>query len=80
VLAEVEADTKTGVLLETPVTWVEVYTEAEALSAAHTKTLGTRGFDVLHVAVAIVLGTKNFLTFDGRQKSLAIKAGLKVKP
>ena len=80
VLAEVEADTKTGVLLETPVTWVEVYTEAEALSAAHTKTLGTRGFYVLHVAVAIVLGTKNFLTFDGRQKSLAIKAGLKVKP
>ena len=80
VLAEVEADTKTGVLVETPVSWAEVYSQAEALSAAHTKTLGTRGFDVLHVAAAIALGTKNFLTFDARQKSLAVKAGLKVKP
>ncbi len=80
VLAEIEADTKTGVLVETPVSWAEAYTEAEALSAAHTKTLGTRGFDVLHVAAAIALGTKNFLTFDARQKSLAVKAGLKVNP
>ncbi len=80
VLDEVEADTKTGVLLETPVSWAEVYAEAEALSAAHTKTLGTRGFDVLHVAAAVALGIKNFLTFDNRQKALAVKAGLKVKP
>ena len=80
VLAEVEADTKTGVLLETPVSWAEVYAEAEALSAAHTKTLGTRGFDVLHVAAAVALGIKNFLTFDTHQTSLAVKAGLKVKP
>jgi predicted nucleic acid-binding protein len=79
-LDAVEADSKTGVLVETPVSWVEVYSEAEKLSAAHTKTLGTRGFDVLHVAAAIALGTKTFLTFDTRQKSLAVKAGLKVKP
>jgi predicted nucleic acid-binding protein len=80
VLAEIEADTKAGVLVETPVSWAEAYTEAEALSAAHSKTLGTRGFDVLHVAAAVALGTKNFLTFDARQKALAVKAGLKVKP
>ena len=80
VLAEIEADTKTGVLPETPVSWAEVYAEAEALSVAHTKSLGTRGFDVLHVAAAIALGTKDFLTFDARQKALAVKAGLKVKP
>lgn len=80
VLAAIEADTKTGVLVETPVSWAEVYSQAEALSAAHSKTLGTRGFDVLHVAAAIALGTKNFLTFDARQKSLAVKAGLKVRP
>ena len=77
VIAGVEADTKTGVLVETPVSWAKVYSEAEALSVAHTKTLGTRGFDILHVASAIALGTKNFLTFDARQKSLAVKAGLK---
>ena len=79
-LESVEADTKAGVLLETPVAWAEVYAGAEALSAAHSKTLGTRGFSVLHVAASIALGTKNFLTFDKRQKAIAIKAGLKVKP
>jgi predicted nucleic acid-binding protein len=80
VLAAIEVDTKTGVLVETPVSWAEVYVGAEALSAAHSKTLGTRGFDVLHVAAAIALETKSFLTFDARQKFLAAKAGLKVKP
>lgn len=79
-LGAVEVDTKTGVLVEAPVSWAEVYSEAEALSAAHSKTLGTRGFDVLHVAAAVALGIRNFLTFDARQKSLAVKAGLKVKP
>ena len=79
-LDSVEADTTAGVLVETPVSWVKVYSEAEALSAAHSKTLGTRGFDVLHVAASIALGIKSFLTFDARQKSLAVKAGLKVKP
>jgi len=54
--------------------------ETSPLCAAHSKTLGTRGIDVLHVAAAIALGTKNFLTFDTHQTSLAVKAGLKVKP
>lgn len=80
VLVAIEADIKTGVLVETPVSWAEVFAGAEALSAAHSKTLGTRGFDVLHVAAAIALGTKDFLTFDSRHKTLAVKAGLKVKP
>jgi predicted nucleic acid-binding protein len=76
----VEADIKTGALVETPVAWAEVYAEAEALSAAHTKRLGTRAFDVLHVAAAAALGAKDFYTFDARQKALAAKAGMKVKP
>ena len=74
------ADSLSGVLVETQVAWAEVYAGAEVLSAAHSITLGTRGFDVLHVAAAVALGTKNFLTFDIRQKALATKAGLKVKP
>ena len=80
VLAEIEADTKTGALVETPVAWAEVFAEAEALSAGHTETLGTRAFDVLHVAAAAALGAKAFYTFDARQKALAVKAGMKVKP
>lgn len=80
VLAQIAADTKTGVLVQTPVSWAEVFAVAETLSAAHSITLGTRGFDVLHVAAAIALGTKHFLTFDARQKTLAVKAGLKAEP
>lgn len=76
----VEADIRSGILVETPLSWADVYAEAEALSAAHTATLGTRGFDVLHVAAAAVLGARVFYTFDARQKALAIKAGMKVKP
>jgi len=79
-LDSVEADTRSCALVETPVAWAEFYAGADALSAAHATTLGTRGFDVLHVAAAVALGIKNFLTFDNRQKALAVKAGLKVKP
>ena len=79
-LEQIEADTKTGALAETPVSWAEVYAEAEALSAAHTGKTGTRAFDVVHVASAAALGAKAFFTFDARQKALAVKAGLKVKP
>ena len=80
VIAAIEADIKTGALLETPVAWAEVYAEAEALSAAHTRTLGIRASDVLHVAAAAALGAKEFYTFDARQKALAVKAGMKVRP
>jgi len=80
VLAAIDADAKGGSLVETPVSWAEVYTEAEALSAAHTAKLGIRASDVLHVAAAIALGVREFYTFDARQKALAVKAGMKVKP
>jgi predicted nucleic acid-binding protein len=76
----IEADFKTGALVETPVSWAEVYAEAEALSAAHTGKAGTRAIDVLHVASAAAVGAKKFYTFDARQKALAVKAGMKVTP
>ena len=76
----IEADTKTGVLADVPVAWVEAYAAAEALSAAHTGQLGTRAVDVLHVAAAVALGATHFLSFDTRQKALASKVGMKVLP
>jgi len=41
---------------------------------------GYRAFDVLHVATALTLSARVFLTFDGDQAALAKAAGLKVKP
>ncbi len=39
--------------------------------------LGCRSLDVLHVASALKLGFRNFLTFDRRQQQLAKTAGLR---
>lgn len=80
VLRNIEADVKDGFLVEAGIAWPAVFAEAETLSAVHTERLGTRGMDILHVAVALVIGAQDFLTFDTRQKALAVKAGLKVKP
>jgi predicted nucleic acid-binding protein len=39
---------------------------------------GHRSLDILHVATAVHLGAKEFLTFDERQRALAKHAGLKI--
>ncbi|MGA2436750.1 MAG: PIN domain-containing protein [Bryobacteraceae bacterium] len=36
--------------------------------------------DLLHVAVALSLGVKTFVTFDERQRAVAKLEGLTVKP
>ncbi|MGH7946478.1 MAG: type II toxin-antitoxin system VapC family toxin [Opitutaceae bacterium] len=72
------ADLAAGVLAHGAPPLGEVMTEAERLSALHSETIGTRSLDILHVASAVVLGAKEFLTFDQRQAALAKAAGLKV--
>lgn len=54
--------------------------KAEALSRRHTAGLGCRTLDIIHVAVAMVLGATPFVTFDLRQKKLAAICGLAVEP
>jgi predicted nucleic acid-binding protein len=46
-------------------------------SRAHTPKLGTRSLDVLHIACAVELGLCQFLTFDVKQRKLAVACGLK---
>lgn len=58
--------------------WRATLKRAAELSRAHTKSLGCRSLDVLHVASALELGMKQFLTYDLRQAKLARVAGLKV--
>ena len=72
------ADLAGGVLAATAPPLAEVMTEGERLSALHSETLGTRSLDILHVAAAVVLGRRVFLTFDRRQAALAVAAGLNV--
>jgi predicted nucleic acid-binding protein len=54
--------------------------KADELSASHSAVLGCRTLDIIHVAAAVVIGAKDFITFDGRQGAVAKKAGLTVKP
>ena len=55
-----------------------VTVEAERLSAGYSEKLGTRSLDILHVAMALVLGQDEFLTFDKRHAALAKAAGFNV--
>jgi predicted nucleic acid-binding protein len=53
---------------------------AETISKRHTITNGHRSLDNLHVATALHLGAREFLTFDANQRKLAAAEKLKVKP
>lgn len=54
----------------------DVLAEATRLSSRHTLTGGHRGFDILHVAAAKIIGATHFLTFDTNQRKLAENEGL----
>jgi predicted nucleic acid-binding protein len=77
-LAKFNANISSGAVRVVPVEWADVVGIAERLSAQYTWTQGYRGFDVLHVATALHLGAREFLTFDARQKELAEAEGLRV--
>ncbi len=70
------ADLASGVLVHAPLALMDLTIEAERLSVLNSETLGTRSLDILHVAAALVLGIPEFLTFDRRQRALALAAGL----
>lgn len=48
--------------------------------SAETPRLGCRTMDILHVACAVQLRADEFLTFDQRQRTLALHAGLSAPP
>ncbi len=77
-LAELEADFEAWHLVQTDLLWRAALQRAAVLSRTHTAILGTRAADVLHVACALELKLKHFLTFDERQRKLAVAAGLKI--
>ena len=76
--SQFEADRARGRLAIKICNLAEVVEEAKRISAMHTLTGGHRGFDILHVASALVVHAKEFLTFDANQKKLAQAEGLVV--
>ena len=77
-IADWQADVASGLNVVTPCDMDAVLRLAATYSIQRTAKSGHRTLDVLHVATAVHLGAKEFLSFDIRQKKLARHAGLKV--
>ena len=77
-LADLETDMKDGRLAQADLPWRRALDRATDLSRLHTPKLGTRTLDVLHVASALELGSRAFVTYDDRQAALAKAARLRV--
>jgi predicted nucleic acid-binding protein len=77
-LASFDEDLAEGRYVEADVPWRATFRRAADLSRAHTAAVGCRSLDVLHVATALELGSRRFVTFDDRQRRLAQLAGLRV--
>ena len=77
-LARIERWLKRGWLIEASSDGDDALARAQKLSAKHTERLGCRGFDLLHVALALELECETFLTADRIQGALARAEGLDV--
>ncbi len=77
-LADLASDLTEGRLALADVPWRRALDRAAELSRAYTPRLGTRTLDVLHVASALELGIRAFVTYDERQAALAKAVKLRV--
>lgn len=77
-LAALDEDFEQGRCLLADVLWRAALKRAADLSRTYTRTLGTRSLDVLHVACAMELECRTFISFDNRQQDLARAVALKV--
>ena len=74
--SQFETDLVGGRIVEKVCNLADILAEATRLSSLHTLTGGHRGFDILHVAAAKIMGATHFLTFDTNQRKLAENEGL----
>jgi predicted nucleic acid-binding protein len=79
-LAKLQSNLDTGAVVVATADWPDVHRLAETLSKCRTMTGGHRSLGMLHVATALHLGAREFLTFDASQRKLATAEKLKVKP
>jgi predicted nucleic acid-binding protein len=79
-LADLQTDLGNGALVMVTADWPDIHRLAETISSRHTIAGGHRSMDVLHVATALHLGAREFLTFDTNQRKLATAEKLKVRP
>jgi len=73
-----QADIQEGIIRIMPADWLQVHAIADSLGTKHVPNHGYRILDILHVATALHLGAKQFLTFDQHQSKLAKAEGLQL--
>jgi predicted nucleic acid-binding protein len=77
-LTALDDDFDQGRYYQADLLWRATLKRAAELSREHSRSLGTRALDVLHVASAIELESRSFITFDVRQQKLVEAVGLKL--
>lgn len=77
-LTDMDADLADGSLALVDILWRRALDLAAELSSTHTSKLGVRTLDVLHVASAMTLEKRVFVTYDDRQAALARALKLRV--
>ena len=77
-LASFDEDLAEGRYAQADILWRATLRRAGEIARKHTAALGCRSLDVLHVATALELGLRYFVTFDSRQRQLAQATGLKL--
>lgn len=80
ILHRFESDLEAGIFRALPVPSSKLYPTSARLSDDHSASIGTRSLDLMHVAAAMILGADTFLSFDSRQREVAIREGLTVLP
>jgi predicted nucleic acid-binding protein len=77
-IEDTRVDLALGRLRLVDVFWRATLDRAAELSGKYVPQIGARALDVLHVASALGLGVRQFVTYDERQARLAEACGLKV--
>ena len=77
-LADIQEDLRAGVLHAFLPDWEAVWRQCTDMAQSHAHLIGCRTLDTLHVACALELGFRHFVTSDARQTALAERAGMVV--
>jgi predicted nucleic acid-binding protein len=79
-ISDFETDIAAGLFDREKLDEQKLFATSERLSAQHARQTGCRTLDIVHVAAALVLGIREFVTTDSRQGRLAHAVGFNVRP
>ena len=79
-LANLQTDLQSGRLVKAQVNWPLVMRLATSYTRKYSASIDCRSLDILHIPSAKSLQANQFVSFDLRQRSLAVQTGLPVGP